>query len=260
MIIKTSGLACGYNGASLTEEIGITFESGQVSGILGPNGVGKTTFFKTLLGYLKPVAGKVEIDGRDLGQWQRRDLAKKIAYVPQARSQPFAYSAYSMVLMGRAVYLKSFSSPGKKDHEICRRTMERLGIAHLASKNYSQLSGGEQQMVLIVRALVQEPAFLMMDEPTSNLDYGNQVQVMKQILRLKEQGIGIVMITHSPEHAFLCSDQVALFYRNGKVRIGLTKSVLTQSGLREAYGIKVKVMDVVGDDNDRTTVCVPFLN
>ncbi len=261
MGIELKALRCGYHGRPLTDGIDAVFSAGQVSCILGPNGVGKTTLFRTVQGNLPPVDGQVLIDGKPPADYDKRMMADKIAYVPQVRSQPFAYSAFNMVLMGRVSHLKLFSSPGQIDREIAYETMEQMGIAHLAAKNFTQLSGGEQQMVLIARALAQQPKFLMMDEPTSNLDYGNQMQVLRQILMLShEKGIGIIMITHSPEHAFLSSDQVVLFFRNGKISIGNTEQTLTSDSLRQAYGIPVEICQVQNAAGISVTACVPFIN
>lgn len=259
MCIQATHLACGYGGRVIIDDINMQIEKGEITCILGPNGVGKTTFFKTIQGFLKPLTGSIQLDGQEISCWNRKNLAKKIAYVPQTQSQPFPFKVLDVVVMGRNVHLNNFSSPSQKDYKKCEEVMEQLGISSLNEKIYSQLSGGERQLVLIARALVQEPEMLMMDEPASNLDYGNQVRVLQQIKKLAQQNIGIIMITHSPEHAFACADKVALFTRNGGVRFGETAEIVTEDALREAYGVTVKIPEIVDDMGHKTRTCVPIM-
>lgn len=215
MKFVTQNLSCGYNRRSLMEDVSVSFETGRAVCILGPNGVGKSTFFKTILGFLKPVSGSIFIDERDIQTIPRKELAKIIGYVPQIHGNPFPYSVRDIVLMGRASHLRLFAEPGRSDYRRCDEILEKLDILYLKDKLYSEISGGEQQMTLIARALVQEPEFIMMDEPTSNLDYGNQIQVLKRVVELKNSGKGVVMITHSPDQAFLCADEAVLFFGTG---------------------------------------------
>lgn len=257
MNLCIENLSCGYHGHALTEGLSFQIEPGQVVCLLGPNGVGKTTFFRTVQGFLPPIRGQVFLNGQPLGQIPRRELARHIAYVPQARGQAFAYTVYDMILMGRAAFISSFSAPGKTDHAICNEVIRQLGLEHLSNQLYTQISGGEQQRVLIARALAQRPQFIMMDEPTSNLDFGNQALVLREITRLSRQGLGIMMITHAPEHALLYADKVVLFRKSQPVLVGAPAQILTEATLFETYGVQVRFATAAGPAGETLTTCIP---
>ena len=161
--------------------------------------------------------------------------------------------------MGRAAFTSKFSSPGKTDYAVCDEIIERLRIGHLKDKAITQISGGEQQLVMIARAMVQKPEIIMMDEPTSNLDYGNQALVLEQISQLANEGFGVLMITHSPDQALICADKVVLFNRNKQVSIGKPSEILTEENLRETYGIKVCFTTATQDDGSVLKSCVPCI-
>ena len=257
MKFVTQNLSCGYNRRSLMEDVSVSFETGRAVCILGPNGVGKSTFFKTILGFLKPVSGSIFIDERDIQTIPRKELAKIIGYVPQIHGNPFPYSVRDIVLMGRASHLRLFAEPGRSDYRRCDEILEKLDILYLKDKLYSEISGGEQQMTLIARALVQEPEFIMMDEPTSNLDYGNQIQVLKRVVELKNSGKGVVMITHSPDQAFLCADEAVLFFRDGSVVSGEVRDVLTEENISRLYGVEIEIDTGKNRDDAASAWCRP---
>ena len=257
MKFEIQDLSCGYNRRSLLEHIDVTFETGRSVCILGPNGVGKSTFFRTVLGFLRPVSGNILIGGRDVRTISRKEMARLIGYVPQIHGNPFPYSVRDMVLMGRASHLGALADPGKSDYRRCDEVLEMLDILYLKDKLYSEISGGEQQMTLIARALVQEPEFIMMDEPTSNLDYGNQIQVLKRVTELKKSGKGVVMITHSPDQAFLCADEAVLFFRDGHVISGKVDDVLTEENISSLYGVEIEISRQAGAKGDAAVWCRP---
>jgi len=258
MSFKFDHLSCGYHGKAVIEDICFELNAGEVVCILGPNGIGKTTFFKTAQGFLPPIVGKVCINGIDIARMARKDIAKQIAYVPQTKGQPFDYTVFDMILMGRASFVGNFSAPSDKDRDICIRIMEDMGMTHLQNKLFTEISGGEQQLVLIGRALVQQPKFLMMDEPTSNLDFSNQVVLLKKVNALAKMGIGILMITHSPDHALICADRVALFSKDKRVLIGSPKEVISAETLLTAYGVHVRLVSLK-DDAYEINTCVPII-
>ena len=160
MKFVTQNLSCGYNRRSLMEDVSVSFETGRAVCILGPNGVGKSTFFKTILGFLKPVSGSIFIDERDIQTIPRKELAKIIGYVPQIHGNPFPYSVRDIVLMGRASHLRLFAEPGRSDYRRCDEILEKLDILYLKDKLYSEISGGEQQMTLIARAWCRSRSLL----------------------------------------------------------------------------------------------------
>ena len=257
MNLCIENLACGYGGRALVEGLSFQIVPGQVVCLLGPNGVGKTTFFRTVQGFLPPIRGQVLLGGQPLGQISKRELARHVAYVPQARGQAFAYTVYDMILMGRAAFISSFSAPGKTDHAVCREVIRQLGLEHLSGRLYTQISGGEQQLVLIARAMAQRPQFIMMDEPTSNLDFGNQALVLEEITRLSRQGLGIMMITHTPEHALLYADKAVLFRKGQPALIGPPAQTLTEASLFETYGVQVRFATAEGPAGEPLTTCIP---
>lgn len=259
MSLTAKHLACGYHGYALMEDICFSVEDGEVACILGPNGVGKTTFFKTAQGFLPPVSGQIFLNGKSIDKLSRKEMARQVAYVPQAQGQPFDFTVYDMILMGRASFVSKFSSPSREDHDICAQVIEDLGIGHLKERLYTRISGGEQQLVLIARALVQQPRLLMMDEPTSNLDFGNQVSVLHCISGLSKKGIGILMITHSPDHALICADKIVLFCRDKRVMVGKTEDIITEETLLNAYNVRVKFTSVEDDNGMRIKTCVPLM-
>lgn len=256
--LKVHDAACGYGARTVIEGISFDVASGEVLCLLGPNGVGKTTLFKTLLGFLPLKAGSMTVDGEDLRSWSRKRFAQVIGYVPQAHTPPFPFRAEQVVLMGRTAHLGTFATPSAKDVAIAAEAMERLGISHLADKVYTEISGGERQMVLIARALTQRPKLLVMDEPTSNLDFGNQMRVLSQVNALAESGLGVVMTTHVPDHAFWCGSKVALM-RPGGFDIGTPLETVTEDSLRQVYGVDVKLTQTRLADGRIARGCVPLL-
>jgi iron complex transport system ATP-binding protein len=245
MKLTVEDAACGYTHPIL-EHINMEVTNGEVLCILGPNGVGKTTLFKTILGLLPPKGGQFLLDGEDLLSMDRVNIARKISFVPQGHAAPFSFLVRDVVAMGRTAYLGILHSPTDKDFEKVDTVMEQLGIDYLENKYYTQISGGERQMVLIARALVQDPELLIMDEPTSNLDFGNQVKVLKQVKAMAERGIGVVMTTHVPDHCFMCATNVLLIKR-GSYIYGDVDNVVTEENLHDAYGVDVYISKNTAD-------------
>lgn len=253
--IRADSLTCGYGKKAILSNVSFEVKASDVFCILGPNGVGKTTLFKTVLGFLPRMAGTFLVNGRDILDYKREDLARIVAYVPQAHVPPFPFTVEDIVLMGRSVRFGRRRSPSAEDMRIAGELLDSLGIAHLAPRIYTEISGGERQMVLIARALAQEPDFLVMDEPASNLDYGNQSRVMQQIVSLSERGIGIVMASHHPDHAFLCRSNVILLDREGGMKVGYCDDVLTDENLSKAYGINVKILTGIDSRGNEVKSC-----
>lgn len=257
--LEIKNAVCGYSKKIILKDISFDVEKNEILCILGSNGVGKTTLFKTILGFLKLQGGSILLDGKDVNEWSRKDFAKAIGYVPQAHVPPFPYKVKQVVVMGRTAHLGMFSSPSNKDYEIAEKIMDELGISYLKDDIYTEISGGERQLVLIGRALAQDPKILIMDEPTSNLDYGNQVRVLEHIKKLKERDIGIIMTSHFPNHAFMASTKVLVMDKGNEFYIGEPSEVVTSELLKKIYNIDVLIDTVVDDKNRSLKVCVPLL-
>lgn len=243
MKLEINHLQCGYDEKIIIEDFSVSVESGEILCLLGPNGIGKTTLFKTILRFLPFKKGSILLNEKPVHNYSKKDFARLIGYVPQSHTPPFAFSVMDVVVMGRTSHLDLFASPGKKDYDFAADLLDRLGLSKLKDRNYTELSGGERQMVLIARALAQEPAFLMMDEPTSNLDFGNQVKVLENIKKLSQQGLGVIMTTHSPDHVFLCDANVALIMKNNRSLTGHSSQVLNEETLSETYGVHIAILE-----------------
>jgi iron complex transport system ATP-binding protein len=242
MKMEMSNVACGYKGKRVVNGFSALVSSGDILCLLGPNGVGKTTLFKCILGLLPVLDGSISIDGRDISEFGVADYAKVVGYVPQAHIPPFSFMVLDVVAMGRTVHTGLLGRLGERDLRIAADCLERLEIGRLADRVYTELSGGERQMVLIARALAQQPAFLLMDEPTSNLDFGNQARVLNTIRMLVREGLGVVMTTHHPDHVFGMNADVSLLVSGDEAIPGSAEQVLTEENLQRAYGIDVAVI------------------
>jgi len=258
MKLAAQGLAFGYRDRRIGSHVTLTLDAGEVLCLLGPNGSGKTTLFKTLLGLLPPQQGAVLIDGRDVRTLPRDAVARQISYVPQAHGAFFPYTVREVVLMGRTAHLGLFAAPSARDHAAAMTAIRRLGLAHLADAVYTQISGGERQLVLIARALAQDARMVVMDEPTANLDFGNQVRVLERIRALAGEGIGVLLSTHDPDHAFLCADRVAMLHQGELVACGPAAEVMTAAQLQQIYGVAVAVTAVTVGGAGTRHVCLPL--
>ena len=259
MILEIKDLSCGYKDKVVVSGFTATVETGTVFCLLGPNGVGKTTLFKTILGLLPCKGGEVLVDGSDTAKMSSMELAHVIAYVPQNHVPPFAYSVRDVIVMGAVAQRGMFGSPTGQDRSLADEILGELGIERLRDRVYTELSGGERQLVLIARALAQRPKFLMMDEPTSALDYGNQIRVLKCVRRLADSGLGVIMTTHQPEHLAQVRGRGTLILHGSRFVTGDAREVLTPENLREAYDVEVAVMDV--DYRGRELmVCQPLMD
>lgn len=260
MKLEINNAVCGYGSKKVIEDISFDVKSGEILCLLGPNGVGKTTLFKTILGFLKLQSGEILIEGDNVKNWSRNRLAKAIGYVPQAHTPPFPFNVLDVVIMGRTAHIGPFSSPSKKDVLIAEEALETLNISFLKDRIYTEISGGERQMVLIARALTQQPDILVMDEPTANLDFGNQIKVLEQINRLSKNGLAVFMTTHFPNQAYLCSTKVIILQKNNEFKMGQVEEVITEETLKATYGIDVRITSVKNQNGDKISACIPLLN
>jgi iron complex transport system ATP-binding protein len=242
MILSGHDLTIGYADHTVGRGLNVALSTGEVLALLGPNGGGKTTLLKTLLGLLAPQAGEVRLGGRPLASYSSRERARLVAYVPQSHFTTFAFSVEAIVLMGRTAHGNLFSRPNAADRTIAARALERFGIAHLRERPYTMISGGERQLALLARALAQEPQFIVLDEPTASLDFGNQGRVMREIQELKAAGHGVLFTTHDPNHAMRAADRVYLLRQGERIAEGTSGAILDRLQLEALYGAPVELI------------------
>lgn len=231
----------GYPEHPVGRRASLSVGAGEIVCLLGPNGCGKTTLFKTLLGLLPAQGGTVRIGGAPLAQLSRAEIARRIAYVPQAQAGTFPYSVVDLVTMGRVAHRGLFAGPSAGDRRIAHEALDELGIAALADRDATRLSGGQRQLVVIARAVAQRAPLIVMDEPTAALDFGNQVRVLGEIRRLSQRGAGIVLSTHDPDHALAIASRVVVMQDGAIVASGQPAEVLTAARLQAVYGVAVAV-------------------
>lgn len=224
---------------------------------LGPNGVGKSTVFKSILGIIPLQGGRVLVDGDDISKWSPKRLADTMAYVGQNHTPPFPYQVKDVVLLGRVNKMGLAGQPGEEDCHIAECAMEDMGVYHLRDKVYTDISGGELQLVMIARALAQQPQLLVLDEPTAALDYGNAMRVISKVRELAAKGYAVIMTTHSPDHAFMCKSNVVLLQRDTPMIFGRAEQVITERNMRRAYGVGVKIVEFMDSNNEVMRMCAP---
>ena len=240
-VLAARGLGFGYRDKPVGRDVDLEVRPGEVLCLLGPNGSGKTTLFKTMLGLLPAQAGEVRIVGRPIAALARDEIARSVAYVPQAHAAHFPFRVADMVVMVRTAHLGPFASPSREDHAKARAALDALGIGELAETEYTRISGGQRQLVLVARALAQDAPAIVMDEPTASLDFGNQVVVLSEVRRLAKRELAVLLSTHDPDHAFSIGDRVALLDAGRLVALGRPDEVLTPERLRAVYGVTVAV-------------------
>ena len=241
----------GYGSRTVVDDVSFTLHPGEGVCLLGANGCGKTTLFKMILCLLRPRLGCVFLGEEKIADWSRNRLARCFGYVPQMHIPPFAFEVRDIVLMARAAHLAPFASPGKEDRRIADEALDHLGILHLASARYTEISGGERQLVLIARALAQQAQWLILDEPAANLDLGNQIKVFRAIGELAKTGLGVLMTTHVPDHAFMYASRVVLMSEGRILAMDTPDKALTPPLLKKAYGVPVSVVEVVAQRGNK---------
>lgn len=239
-MIEINHLYFSYGVHPVLQDVSCMIKPGQMTFLIGQNGAGKSTLFRCILGQLPAQKGEVLLNRRASCQYTIREMAKYAAYVPQTSNPAFSYPVKQVVLMGRSAYTSLFSAPKKTDEAIAQQALERLGIAHLAEQEFTNLSGGEQQLVLIARALTQQGQVLLMDEPTASLDYGNQLKVLMQVKKLCQEGMSVLISSHNPQHALWFADEVIALDQGKVVAAGVTHKVMTPELMRKLYEVNVR--------------------
>ena len=252
--LTVSNLRFSYHGRPVLEDVSFSVPAGQVLCVLGPNGVGKSTLFRCILGLLPGYEGEISVDGTSIRGMDERALARRMAYVPQSHTPVFGYTVLDIVVMGAAARSGFLRSARSQAQATAMEMLERVGIAGLAGRNYTKISGGERQLALIARALTQQTDILIMDEPTANLDYGNQLRILEQIRRLADGGYSVVLSTHHPEQVFLCAGQMLGLLDGRVLRCGAPERELDSELIYRLYGVGVDI-ETVREGSLR--VCVP---
>lgn len=256
MRLEVKDLSFSYGDNKVLDNVSFSSSGGEAIAVLGPNGVGKSTFFKCILGFLPIRKGKIEIEGKDVSIMKGKELSKYIAYIPQSSSPVFNHTVLDSVAMGMNNQIGLFSVPGEKEREKAAAALDRLGILKLKDRGCLNISGGERQLMLIARAMVQDARIIVMDEPTSSLDYGNSYRVMETIMSLSKDGYTILFSTHDPDAAMRYSDRVIAFYKGEIIRDGKPSTVLNTDVLSTLYSINVAIRNVRVREKEYS-VCIP---
>ena len=256
-MIEFRHVTAGYGGVPVVRDVSFLIPKGSIAVLIGPNGCGKTTLFRLLLGSLPLSGGEIRIDGRDTKALSPREMANLIAYIPQYHTPIFAYTALDIVMMGRASHFPAFEAPRAPDRRAALEALEKVHALELAGRSYTALSGGQRQLILIARAICQAAKVFVMDEPASNLDYANHQLLMEVISGLADCGYCVVLSTHSPEHPFAVGSKALLMKEGRAVGFGPPKQVITPESLGEVYGIEMDVVTVRDRFGREHTLCLP---
>ena len=259
-MLEVNDLRAGYGDKEIVHGVSFDIPRGQFVCVIGANGCGKSTLLKNMLGLVKPLGGEVRIEGADIASMDEKERARHFAYIPQAHTPPFPFKVSDVVILGRTPYLTGIATNvSAHDQIVAYRAMQQLSIEHLADKIYTELSGGQQQLVLVARALAQQPDLLVMDEPTASLDFGNQQLVLSCVYELSRMGMSVLMVTHDPGHALSCADRVIMMEAGRVIGDGTPEQVITTENLRRIYGTESYVVDVALADGEMARVCVPMI-
>lgn len=256
-IIEVKDAVFSYPGSERKVLNGCSFaiDKGDLISILGPNGAGKSTLLNCACGLLNPQSGTVLLNNQDIKTMEQKEIAKVIGYVQQNQQATFAYSVFHYVLMGRACNIGLFQRPSKADEEEVWRVLDSMGIRRLAEASVTEISGGERQQAAIARAIVQQPQVIFFDEPTAHLDYGNQINTLRLIATLRNQGFAVIMTTHNPDHCMMLGGKVAILDRDGHLDYGECSEVITEERLKRVYNTELKLTYV---DEVKRVTCIPI--
>jgi len=253
-MIDVQKLSFAYSGRQVLRDVSFEAGAGEFISVLGANGVGKSTLFKCMLNILRDYSGKVTVDCRDIRTMSVRELAGNIAYIPQMSASSFNYSVEDIVLMGTTAGLGLVRSPGKEERRRAEQAMERMGIIHLRKRCFHHISGGERQLAIIARALSQNAKYLLLDEPSSALDFGNQMLILNQARALTREGYAVIQSTHDPEKAYMFSDRIIAMKDGSVLTQGTPSEVLSGENVTALYGIDVDEQSL---RDDRVRVFIP---
>lgn len=246
MSLTVKNLSFSYGAHQVLTDISFDLHKGEFLSVLGPNGVGKSTLFRCILGLLPGYTGQILSDKDDMRTLPHRETARRIAYIPQIHTPTFGYTVLDTVLMGTSRQVGMFAQPGKEQIAIASEALSRVGAAHLTQRNFSNLSGGEQQLVLVARAIAQQADVLVMDEPTSALDYGNQLRILQLVRELAQEGYAVLLSTHNPQHALSFASRILALSDGRVAALGDAQDVLTEDLVCTLYGVRVTFAQTPG--------------
>lgn len=256
MKLEVSSVSFTYGEKNVLDDISFTAGDGEVIAVLGPNGVGKSTLFKCILGFLKPQKGSITVDGTKIAELTDRERARMLAYIPQSFAAVFNHTVLDTVMMGSASRLSLFDMPGEEDRRKAEDLLSQMGIASLGERGTKKISGGERQLMLLARSLMQDARILIMDEPTASLDFANSHRVMRKVRDLSKDGYTIIFSTHSPSLAALYSTSI-IALRDGRIlRKGPVSEIMTSDLLSSLYSFPINTASVTVDGEEHF-ICVP---
>lgn len=247
MILEVENGCFGYpKQEEILTDINIKLEEGHILSVLGPNGIGKTTLLKCMIGLMPWSRGRSLLTGKDIRTLKSKEIWNMISYIPQTHGFSFSYTGLEMVMLGRSSHLGLFSQPGHREIEMAEAMMEKVEITRLADKDCNRMSGGELQMVLIARALINEPKLIILDEPETGLDFHNQILVLNMVEKLAhEENIGAIMNTHYPTNAMSIADEALMMNRKGDRFYGPTGDILNESNISKSFDVNVVVDEIM---------------
>lgn len=243
-LMRAENLYFSYRGGRVLNGVSLSAGKGEIVAVLGPNGSGKTTLLKILAGILRPDSGAVYLNGENLANFAPKRLAGEIAYVPQFHRTAFSYTVMDIVLMGRFARKSGFFRYSRLDREAAAAALERLGASGLAGKSYTEISGGERQLVLIARALAQGAGIVVMDEPDTSLDFGNRIMLLDRLVGLADEGSTFITSTHFPDHAMWVADRVVMLKNGDVIADGKPGEVMDARAVRRLYDAEISIAGV----------------
>lgn len=253
-MIEVKDLSVFYGKTEILKEINFSLNEGEIICVLGENGSGKSTLLKSMLKLIKFSKGKITVDNTDIKKMDNKEISKYISYIPQIHFPAFDYTVTDIILMGKYSQKNGmFFKITDREYQQVSDILEMLNITYLANKNYRQISGGERQLVLIARALLQANKYIFMDEPVANLDYGNQLKIMELCNRLRAKKIGFLITTHNPNHALIYADKVLIIQKNKESYFGDTAKILSRERLEHLYDIPIDLIELESGLN----ICTP---
>ncbi len=256
MTLDIKNVSFSYEDKRVLNDVSFSASGGEVIAILGPNGVGKSTLFKCILAFLKPQTGTIEIDGRNVLSLTDRERSRSMAYIPQSFNPVFNHSVLETVMMGAAGRLSLFETPGKEERRRAAELIEAMGIGAIKTRGTRKISGGEKQLMLLARSMMQEAEILIMDEPTASLDFANSHRVMRKVKELSEEGYTIIFSTHSPSLAALYSTSIIALKDGSILKKGSASEIMTGEMLSSLYSFPIVTASVeIGGEEH--FVCVP---